>query len=363
MNAQAQQKPDYRSNEGRWNAVLKRDPHAKGVFYYAVKTTGIYCNPGCAARLPRRENVVFYANRDAAERAGFRPCKRCRPDAGCATDPHAAMIAKACRLIEHSAVAPNLDALAAATSMNRFYFHRVFKRVTGITPKAYAAARRAERVRKALRESPTVTTAIYDSGFNSSGRFYADANAALGMAPSHFRAGGKGETIRFAVGECSLGAVMVASTAKGVCAISLGDDPDALVRDLQDRFPKAALVGGDKAFERRIAVVAGFVDSPDLGLDLPLDVRGTAFQRRVWRALRAIPVGMTASYGEIAERIGAPHAARAVARACATNPIAVAIPCHRVVRRDGTAGGYRWGAERKRILLERETALVGHRGR
>jgi AraC family transcriptional regulator of adaptative response/methylated-DNA-[protein]-cysteine methyltransferase len=240
--------------------------------------------------------------------------------------------------------------------MSRFHFHRVFRTVTGLTPRAYAAAHRARRVREELTRSDTVTEAIYGAGFNSNGRFYATATEVLGMTPTHFRAGGSGASIRFAVGQCSLGEILVAATDKGVCAILLGNDPAALVRDLQDRFPNAELIGGDRDFEALVARVVGFVEAPALGLDLPLDVRGTAFQQRVWQALREIPAGSTTSYTELAARIGAPTAVRAVAHACASNAIAVAIPCHRVVRSDGGLSGYRWGVERKRALLAREAA-------
>ena len=348
--------PSFASSDARWDAVRRRDRAADGAFYYSVLTTGVYCRPSCAARLPRRANVAFHATCEEAEAAGFRPCKRCRPNEGPLAERHASVVAQACRLIEEAEEAPSLDALARATGMSRFHFHRVFKAVTGVTPKAYADARRAKRVRDELTQRATVTEAIYGAGFNSSGRFYAASSDLLGMTPSAFRAGGDGAAIRFAVGECSLGSILVAATDKGICAIQFGDDPDALVRDLQDRFPKALLVGGDERFERLVAEVVGLVEAPAQGLDLPLDVRGTAFQQRVWQALRAIPSGSTASYAEIAERIGRPKAVRAVARACATNPVAVAIPCHRVVRTDGALSGYRWGIERKRALLERERA-------
>jgi AraC family transcriptional regulator, regulatory protein of adaptative response / methylated-DNA-[protein]-cysteine methyltransferase len=341
-------------DEERWEAVKRRDRNADGTFFYSVLTTGVYCRPSCAARLPRRENVRFHATREAAERAGFRPCKRCKPDAQGLAEAHAAAVAKACRLIETADEMPNLDALAAAAAMSRFHFHRVFKSTTGVTPKAYATAHRAQRVRDALPKSNSVTEAIYGAGYNSSGRFYAASAGVLGMAPSDFRAGGKGAAIRFAIGQCSLGAILVATTEKGVCAISLGDDPSALLRDLQDRFPKAQLTGGDQDFERLVAKVVGFIEAPALGLDLPLDVRGTAFQQRVWQALREIPAGETASYTEIARRVRRPKAVRAVGAACAANAIAVAIPCHRVVRNDGALAGYRWGIERKRSLLARE---------
>ncbi|HWQ37849.1 MAG TPA: bifunctional DNA-binding transcriptional regulator/O6-methylguanine-DNA methyltransferase Ada [Burkholderiales bacterium] len=338
----------------RWAAVRRRDASADGLFYYGVTTTGVYCRPSCAARLPRRENVSFYPTRAQAEQAGLRPCKRCRPDQPALAEQHAAAVTAACRLIQASEEPPRLQALAAAAGMSRFHFHRVFKALTGLTPKAYANAQRAQRARAQLPRSETVTEAIYAAGFNSSGRFYAACAEVLGMTPSRFRAGGAGTCIRFAVGECSLGAILVAATEKGVCAILLGGDPEPLVRDLQARFPRAQLAGGDRDFEQWVARVIGFVEAPRIGLDLPLDVRGTAFQQRVWQALRKIPPGATATYAEIARRVGAPRAARAVARACAANPLAVAIPCHRVVRNDGALAGYRWGVERKRALLERE---------
>lgn len=346
----------FDSDDARWQAVTRRNPAAEGAFWYSVQTTGVYCRPTCPARLPRREHVRFHESREAAERAGFRPCKRCRPDRQALAALRAAAVAAACRLIEQAETPPALDELARTAGLSRFHFHRVFKTVTGVTPRQYAAAHRARQLRQTLPRSGSVTEAIYDAGFNSSARFYAQSAAVLGMEPARFRAGGSGMTIRFAVGDCSLGAILVAATEVGVCAILLGDDPAALVRDLQDQFPRATLIGGDARFERRVAQVVGFVEAPALGLDLPLDVRGTAFQQRVWQALRDIPAGSTATYAQIAARIGAPKAVRAVAQACAANAIAVAIPCHRVVRSDGALSGYRWGVERKRRLLEREDA-------
>lgn len=340
----------------RWAAVTSRDRNADGHFFYSVSTTGVYCRPSCASRRARREHVRFHLTRAEAERAGFRPCQRCRPNEPALAEQRAAVVAKACRLIERAEAMPSLDALADAAGMSRFHFHRVFRSVTGVTPKAYADARRGRRVRGELARRSTVTEAIYSSGFNSNGRFYAAAPGVLGMTPTRFRAGGAGAVIRFAVGECSLGSILVAATDNGVCAILLGDDPDLLVRNLEDRFPKATLVAGDPDFDRMVATVVGFVEAPASSLDLPLDVRGTAFQQRVWQALRDIPAGSTASYTDIARRIGAPKAVRGVASACAANPVAVAIPCHRVVRSDGTLAGYRWGIERKRALLDRESA-------
>ena len=343
-------------NDACWSAVERRDRAADGTFVYSVRTTGVYCRPSCAARLPRRDNVAFHQTCTDAERAGFRPCKRCRPNASTLAEVHAGAVARACRLIEEAEEAPSLEALARAAGMSRFYFHRVFKAVTGVTPKAYAAGHRGKRVREELSSGESVTEAIYGAGFNSNGRFYAAAPGLLGMTPTQFRSGGSGNVIRFAVGECSLGAILVAATAKGVCAIEFGNDPEMLVRALQDRFPRAQLLGGDKAFERLVAEVVGFVEAPGRGLDLPLDIRGTAFQQRVWKAIRDIPAGSTASYRDLAKRIGAPKAVRAVAQACGANAIAVAIPCHRVVRTDGSTSGYRWGVERKRALLDREKA-------
>jgi AraC family transcriptional regulator of adaptative response/methylated-DNA-[protein]-cysteine methyltransferase len=342
------------ATDPRWAAVVARDSKSDGRFVYSVRTTGVYCRPSCPSRLARPENVRFHATCADAERAGFRPCKRCRPNEPALVEQQAKKVAEICRVIEASATVPSLEELAARAGLSTFHFHRVFKAITGLTPKAYAAAHRARRVRNELRRDRSVTEAIFDAGFNSSGRFYESAEPMLGMTPTEFCAGGRNARIRFAVGECSLGSILVASSQKGVCAISLGEDPDALVRDLQDRFPRAELIGGDAEFEQLVAKVVSFVESPALGLDLPLDVRGTAFQQRVWQALRKIPAGTTVSYSEIAKRIGAPRAVRAVAQACAANTLAVAIPCHRVVRNDGGLSGYRWGVERKRALQQAE---------
>jgi AraC family transcriptional regulator of adaptative response/methylated-DNA-[protein]-cysteine methyltransferase len=342
-------------DDRRWAAVVSRDGRADESFFFCVKTTGVYCRPSCPARTPKRENVVFHVTREAAAKAGFRPCKRCKPDQPALAQRHAATIAAACRRIEEAEQTPSLDSLARAAGMSRYHFHRTFKAVTGITPRAYAAARRATRVRESLVRADSVTSAIYDAGFNSGGRFYDSARELLGMTPTAFRAGGDSTDIRFAIGECSLGSILVAASPKGICSIALGDDPEALVRELQDCFPRANLIGADEEFERWIATIVGFVETPSVGLELPLDVRGTAFQQRVWQALTRIPPGSTATYAEVAERIGAPGSHRAVARACAANPIALAIPCHRVVRSDGGLSGYRWGVERKRALLGRET--------
>ncbi len=338
----------------RWAAIVARDPSADGQFFYSVRTTGVYCRPSCGSRTPRPENVRFFLTAAAAEAAGFRPCQRCRPDQGSPNAQHVELVATLCRQIASAEAAPSLAMLARSAQMSASHLHRIFKAITGVTPKAYAAAHRAQKVRNELIQGRRVTEAIYAAGYNSSGGFYEASSRLLGMAPSHFRAGGVKAVIRFAIGACSLGAILVAASQRGVCAIFLGDDPEALARDLQDRFAQAELIGADAEFEQWVAQVVGFVELPKLGLDLPLDLQGTAFQQRVWQALREIPAGSTLSYAEVAERVGAPKAARGVAGACAANLLAVAIPCHRVVRNDGKLTGYRWGVERKRALLERE---------
>jgi AraC family transcriptional regulator, regulatory protein of adaptative response / methylated-DNA-[protein]-cysteine methyltransferase len=349
-------KAPTRDEQGWWEAVRRRDPAFDGKIVFAVRTTGVYCRPSCASRPAKRENVAFFSTPAEAEKAGYRACKRCRPDKTAAPDPRIEAVRRACERIDEAEEAPKLAELAANVGLSPHHFHRVFKAATGVTPKAYAAEKRARRAAEKLGVAGTVTEAIYDAGFSSSSRFYETAAARLGMTPGAVRRGGAGQVIRFAVGEASLGAVLVAATDKGVCAIMLGDDPDRLVRELQDRFPRAELAGGEPEFERMVARVVGMVEAPGQRVDLPLDIRGTAFQQRVWAALSAIPSGKTATYREIARAIGQPKAVRAVAQACGANPLAVAIPCHRVVRTDGDLSGYRWGVERKRALIAREAA-------
>jgi AraC family transcriptional regulator, regulatory protein of adaptative response / methylated-DNA-[protein]-cysteine methyltransferase len=342
------------ANDLRWARIVARDRTADGLFWYSVVTTGVYCRPSCASRRANPQNVQLHDTLEAAKATGFRPCKRCKPDSISIAGENAAIVARACRLIEESEEFPALNGLAEAVGRSPSHFHRLFRSTTGLTPKEYAAAHRAARVREGLEAGQSVTEAIYSAGFNSSGRFYEKSNKVLGMTPTQYRSGGANEEIHFAVGQSSLGAILVASSAKGVVSILLGDDPDGLVRSLQDRFPKALLVGGDREYEALVARVVGFIEAPKIGLDLPLDVRGTAFQQRVWQALTQIPVGQTASYAKIARRIGLPKTVRAVACACAANNLAVAIPCHRVVRSDGSLSGYAWGVERKRVLLDKE---------
>lgn len=340
----------------RWASVVAKDKDADGSFFYSVRTTGVFCRPSCGGRLARPENVCFYATTEEAEQAGFRACKRCKPTGLSLTEVNAAKIAKACRRIEKAEEPLSLEELAGIAGISRFHFHRTFKAVTGLTPVEYADAARAKRVRATLSKDQTITDAIYDAGYNSSSRFYSSSDRMLGMTPKSFRNGGKDTVIHFAVGECSLGSILVAKSDRGVCAVLLGDDPDSLARDLQDKFPRAELIGGETGYEELVAKVVGLIENPGTGLDLPLDIQGTVFQRRVWNALQQIPVGSTVSYADIAKKIGMPKAVRAVAQACASNSIAVAIPCHRVVKSDGALSGYRWGVERKQTLLNREAA-------
>ncbi len=350
--------PAFATEASRWEALRRRDPAADGAFFYSVATTGVYCRPSCAARPARPENVAFHATRAEAERAGFRPCRRCRPDLPPRAEREAALVAEACRAIENAEEPPALAALAEQAGLSPHHFHRLFRRIAGVTPKAYADAQRQNRVRQELAAGGPVTQAIYGAGFNSSGRFYEAADAMLGMTPSAFRAGGTGEAIRHAAGRSTLGLVLVAATTRGVCAITLGDDAAALLEDLRSRFPNARLLPAEEGFAAWVEQVVALVDAPQdsPAFALPLDIQGTAFQRRVWEALRAIPPGATLSYRDVAARIGAPGAVRAVASACAANRLAVAIPCHRVVAADGTLAGYRWGVARKRRLLEQEGA-------
>jgi len=350
-------------SDPRWAAIIAKDRDADGSFYYAVKSTGVYCRPSCTARLARPENVSFHTTCEDAERAGFRPCKRCMPNRPSRVEQYVAKVTAACRVIEEAEQVPRLNELAARVGVSAHHFHRVFKEVTGLTPRQYAMARREQRLRSQLGASSSVTAAIFDAGYHSNSRFYENSDQVLGMTPASYRTGGSNTEIRFAVGECSLGSILVAQSERGICAILLGDDPQQLAHDLQDRFPHASLIGGDAGFEQLVARVVGFVEAPRIGLDLPLDIRGTAFQQRVWQALREIPFGQTASYTEIANRIGAPRAVRAVAQACGANALAVAIPCHRVVRNDGSLAGYRWGVERKRILLESEICMPAGNGK
>ncbi len=341
-----------------WAALERRDASAADRFFYGVRTTGVYCRPGCTSRLPLRANTMFFETHAAAEAAGLRPCKRCRPTDGSSASRHVAAIEKACALLQNSETMPSLAELADAAGISRFHFHRVFKQITGATPRDYARTHRLGRLADKLDAGQPVTAAIYASGFGSSSRAYEAAPAGLGMTPGARRRGGTGETIRFVTVETPLGWALVAATGRGVCMTALADARDSLVTALRQRFPAATLVAEDAGLKDWAERIVGFITAPDHNLDLPLDIKGTAFQARVWRALQKIPLGRTATYTEIAAALGQPKAVRAVAQACAANKLALIVPCHRVIRRDGELGGYRWGVERKRALLDRERAAI-----
>lgn len=345
-----------------WAAVVARDAGADGRFFYGVKTTGVYCRPGCASRPPRRENVAFYASAGEAERAGLRPCKRCRPADPSAAARHLAAVEKACALLRASESVPSLAELAAAAAISRFHFHRLFKEVTGTTPARYARAHRLGALGERLDAGEPVAPSIYAAGFGSSSRAYEAAPSGLGMTPGARRRGGGGERIRFATIETPLGWALVAATHRGLCMTALGDDRGGLEAALRRRFPAAELLAADERLREWAERIVAYITRPERALDLPLDIRGTAFQARVWEALRKIPAGRTASYAEIAAALGAPKAARAVASACAAKNLALLVPCHRVVRSDGGLAGYRWGKQRKRALLARERAAGSGRG-
>lgn len=344
--------PGFTTDAERWAAVQRRDARAEGAFFYGVRTTGIYCHPTCSARLPKRENVSFFALKEDAEAAGFRACKRCTPDATAPGAARSALIVRACQLIEEAEEAPALNELAAAVGLSPAHFHRLFKASVGVTPKRYAAAVRDRRLKEHLTNGAPVTTAIYSAGYNAPSRFYEGAAERLGMSASHYQRGAAGLTIRYAVAESWLGWLIVGATERGVCAIEFGNSPAQLTETLRGRFPRANLQPDES--NGWLTDVLALIEMPGKALDLPLEIQGTAFQQQVWRVLQSIPSGETRSYTEVAAMVGRPAAVRAVAQACASNKVAVAIPCHRVVRCDGELSGYRWGTERKKKLLERE---------
>ncbi|MGJ3352490.1 bifunctional DNA-binding transcriptional regulator/O6-methylguanine-DNA methyltransferase Ada [Providencia sp. Je.9.19] len=343
------------TDEQRWQAIVERNKAADGYFIYGVKTSLIYNHPSVAGRLPNRNNVKFFDNEQQALDEGYRSGKRSRYETSQLTQFYQDKIEQACRYIEQNEMSLKLSELADHVGISRFHFHRLFKSQTGLTPKAYADAFRHKKMRQQLQQKNSITDAIYDVGYSSTSRFYETSTQRLGMTPKNWKAGGDGTKIYFALAVCSLGNVLIAQSPIGVCAIFLGDDPEQLLRDLQDKFPQAELMGGDAEFEQLIAHVIGFIEAPEIGFNMPLDIRGTAFQQRVWQVLRGIPVGQTVSYRDVAEKMGQPKAVRAVASACAANMLAVAIPCHRVVRNDGALSGYRWGIDRKRALLLKES--------
>ncbi|MFN8528272.1 MAG: bifunctional DNA-binding transcriptional regulator/O6-methylguanine-DNA methyltransferase Ada [Anaerolineae bacterium] len=337
-----------------WQAVTDRDPAFDGMFVYAVRTTGVFCRPTCPAKRALRHHVEFFATCGEAESAGYRPCLRCQPTAE--RSPQQDLIVRVCRYLETAPEIPTLDELAALFFVSPFHLQRMFKRAVGVSPRQYADTHRRERMKAELKQQDTVTTAFYEAGYGGSSSFYRSAAEALGMAPITYREGGIDTTITYTTARCSLGVALIAASEKGVCAIRMGDDDDALLDELRAEFPQADLQRDETALANAVAAVIAVIDGDRMTIDLPLDIRATAFQRKVWDALRAIPYGERTSYRDIAERIGQPSAVRAVANAIGANPVAIAIPCHRVVREGGALSGYRWGVDRKRALLEHEAA-------
>ena len=348
----------FTSEDARWQALVARDVQADGAFLYGVKTTGIFCRPMCPSRLPKRENVRFFENCQQAKAAGFRPCKRCTPHKPEAPNTAAEAVSSACDIIGRAEKEPSLTELAKAVGLSPYHFHRLFKNAMGITPKQYILEKRSKRLRENLQGKGTVTDAIYDAGYESSSRFYEKAEASLGMKPSKYKKGGEGVAISYAIVQSYLGWVLVAVTERGICQIDFSDTQEMLITRLEERFPKASLQRNDPHTTSIISQTVAFLEAPEPGFSLPLDVQGTAFQKRVWTALQEIKIGTTVSYSDIADKIGNPKAARAVARACASNRIAVVIPCHRVVRSNGDLGGYRWGFDRKQAILDRESRII-----
>jgi AraC family transcriptional regulator of adaptative response/methylated-DNA-[protein]-cysteine methyltransferase len=353
----------YATDQQRWDAVVERDPRAEGRFWLGVTSTGIFCRPTCAARRPGRERAVFFESTNAALAAGFRACLRCRP-----TEPgrtQLEVVAEACRLIEADGfdTTPTLAELGRRVGWSPFHLQRTFRRIVGVTPRQYAESKRVERLRDRLRAADSVTTALYDAGWGSSAAFYASAPAHLGMSPSAYRNGGGGDTIRFTIVDSPIGRLLIAATERGVCSVRIGDDDGRLAEELHREFPRAAHIErDDDALEGWAGALRRNLDGSEPDLDLPLDIRATSFQRRVWEALRAIPYGETRTYGEIAAAVGSPRAARAVGQACGANPVSIIVPCHRVVAGGGKLGGYGWGLERKRWLLEHEAEGVDTAG-
>ncbi|MEW4526121.1 bifunctional DNA-binding transcriptional regulator/O6-methylguanine-DNA methyltransferase Ada [Maioricimonas sp. JC845] len=342
-----------RTDDDRWQAVLDRDPAADGTFFYAVRTTGIYCRPVCSARRPNRANVEFFPTPILAERHGYRPCRKCRPREAVSTIPDAVLAI--CRTIDAADTPPSLNDLARTVGLSPGYLHRLFRRSLGMTPREYADAARAERFREHLQRREPVTRALHSAGYQSASSVYESAGETLGMTPATYRDGGRGERLHATVVQCTLGWVAVAATQRGLCLVELTDDPDAAQQFVAARFPHATIEPNDDEFRQCVTQLIACLDGLDDGQQLPLDLQGTVFQRRVWTLLCKIPPGETITYTELARRLGKPNAARAVASACAANQLAVVVPCHRVVRTDGDLSGYRWGVERKRNLLDRES--------
>ncbi len=348
----------FNTDDDRWNAVRENRSDADGLFYYAVITTGIYCRPSCRSKLPNRDNVEYFATCDDALAAGYRACKRCKPTTISKAREIEQIIIHACRIIEESETSIKLDDLATQVNLSPYHFHRLFKRTVGITPKQYASRHQSRRFQTNLMTSPSVTDAIFSSGYGSSGSAYDKTRDQLAMRPKAYRKGAAGVSITYGIAQCFLGWVIIAATDRGICAIEFGDDPEALPGQVQSRFPNAQLNKADVGFKTLIQEVVDFIESPKDSFRVPVDIQGTAFQQQVWEVLRQIRPGQTMSYTDVAERLGKPNAVRAVASACAANKLAVVVPCHRVISKAGKAGGYRWGAERKEKLLESEQDYI-----
>ncbi len=344
----------YNTDDRRWNAIVAREQAADECFYYAVKTTGIFCRPSCSSKVPNRINVEYFISSQEAKTSGYLPCKKCRPTGTTVKDEAEEKIIRACRIIEKSNTVPKLIDLAKEVELSPYHFHRLFKKFVGVTPKQYASHHRSRRLSNSLKSSDSITEAFYEAGYSSSSGVYNKNQDQLSMKPKEYRAGGAGITIHYGVAECFLGWIIVAATDRGICAIDFGDDPTNLPRQLQDRFPQAKVTKAGPGFTRLIEKVVDFIKAPRDNFDIPLDIQGTAFQQQVWSILRQIEPGQTMSYTEVAEKIGNPNAVRAVAAACASNKLAVVIPCHRVISKDGKLSGYRWGVERKKMLIDNE---------
>ena len=337
--------------ENYWKVLLGEEPLTED-FIYAVKTTGIYCRPHCAARLPKKENVLFYQNAQEAQKHGFRACKRCLPDN--IVSKEQALITQLCRLIEKSPHELSLEELAQGVNLSATYLQKFFKKQTLLSPKEYAQINKSEKIRSLLKRQQEITASFYETGYNSSSRFYEVSDKILGMTPTQYQNQGKNMKIHFALSSSSLGYVLIAKTTKGVCAIQLGSDKDILINNFKKDFKQATLIEQEDSLGELLVKVIDFIEQPVTNLDLPLDIKGTVFQKKVWDALQKIPLGQTLNYSEVATLIGLPRAARAVANACGQNPVCLAIPCHRVIHKDGTISGYRWGIERKKEILKRE---------
>ncbi len=348
----------FSTESTRWQALVERNQQANDMFVYGVLTTNIYCRPVCSSRLPKQENVKFFDSWQVAEKTGFRACKRCSPQLSDKADPSINAIISACKLIETSENLPSLNELANRVGLSSYHFHRMFKKIVGLTPKQYALEKRLSQVRANLQTDASITDTVYNARFESSSRFYETATSSLGMKPTKYRRGGLGIKIRFAIVQSYLGYVLVAATEQGICKIDFGDSQELLEELLKKTFPNADLQTNDSGFQTLVEQVLTFLEAPNRGLSLPLDIQGTAFQRRVWAALQNIAPGTTSSYLQVATQIGSPKAVRAVAQACASNNIAVAIPCHRVIRNNGDLAGYKWGINRKQRLLEQESSFL-----